>query len=151
MGQKYGQFLNEVAHLAFVVEPARNNSAIAFAPVLLDNLRNGNLSFAQAFSGRDQHGGLYPPSQQGAVRAMNRVEADSLLHPTEIVTQTSSRSKKNTEQRERQLEFCRIWIRRKMSELDMDFDDQNSLNAYVQKNFKDDLVKAVLSHVGSQK
>ncbi|WP_456833308.1 hypothetical protein [Deinococcus sp. UYEF24] len=143
----YSQQLAEITHLLFTVEPARNNSAVAFSTMLLDSVSNGTMNFEEAFKGRADGRGLYPPSQIGAVAAMKHIEQETRLDDTALADSKESQNAKLTEQGKRQLEFCNRWIKAKMSARKMDFGNSADLTLYVTTHYRDELLKAVLDNL----
>jgi len=88
------QHVAEITYLLFTVEPARNNSVVAFSTMLLDNVSNGTMKFKDAFTGRADGRGLFPPSQISAVAAMNRIEQEGKLDDATLDGRKMSRNAK---------------------------------------------------------
>ena len=140
--QQYSRQLSALTHLIFHIEPSRNESAAVFASVLLQNVISG-MTFEEAFKSKTQdvkgvqkpNGGIYPPSQKGAVRAMDDVSAAL----SRGVTRNNSFAK---DQAARQAEFMRIWIKNKLlnSENYLDLASmEEKIAKYVQSDFEKEL------------
>jgi hypothetical protein len=113
--QPYKSQFAALTHLFFNIEPSRNDSVAVFTPMLLQNIASGSMTFEQAFKSLNRtdkgktkpDGGMYPPSQRGAVRAMDDVDI--------ALSQGAKRNNAGAaNQAKRQAEFIKIWIHNKL-------------------------------------
>lgn len=133
----------------FQLEAARAGVAAAHVPMLLDMVAHSGsqrLSFQEAFGSipeRRGGGGLFPASQRGAGEGMRNVEAERA--PGVVY---ASGERRALEQRRRQIEFVRRWIRVQMETLNMNFSDGNQVRQFIRDSFENALRQSVSAHYG---
>ncbi|RKH59919.1 hypothetical protein D7X96_34460 [Corallococcus interemptor] len=133
----------------FQLEAARAGVAAAHVPMLLDMVAHSGsqrMSFQEAFSSipeRRGGGGLFPASQRGAGAGMRAVEAERVPG-----VEYASGERRAQEQRRRQIEFVRRWIRAQMEALDMNFSDGNQVRRFIRESFENALRQSVSMHYG---
>ncbi|NEP38862.1 MAG: hypothetical protein F6K35_06210, partial [Okeania sp. SIO2H7] len=146
------QHFAELNRLIFHVEGSRGDGATAFSPMLVEMIGKGEMSFEEAFNAQGDNydnkhgaGGLFPPSQKGAVKAMERVAQDSQSTEREIEENNIKRNppKKAKEQARRQIEFIERWISMKMKEQDLNFEDKATFEKFVKEEFEQELRKSM--------
>jgi hypothetical protein len=108
--------------------------------MLLEMVGKQEMSFDEAFTGQADKRGLFPPSQQGAVKAMERVAEDSKVTEEELaLNNKTAKLDKAKEQARRQIEFVKRWIEMKMKEKKLVFKEPTQLKNYVKEEFEKDL------------
>jgi hypothetical protein len=137
---KYENSFAELNRLMSHVEGSRGNAAAVYNPMLLEMVGKQEMSFDEAFTGQADKRGLFPPSQQGAVKAMERVAEDSKVTEEELaLNNKTAKLDKAKEQARRQIEFVKRWITMKMKQQDLNFKDSAQLEKYVKEEFEKDL------------
>jgi hypothetical protein len=144
----HNQTIGELARLLLHVEGSRGKSAPLMGPMLLDLIGrgegDGKMTFDKAFSGGRSEltakgkekfgGGEFPPSQVGAVKSMG-VIGNEVDHPD----MKRSQAKSILEQRKRQIELAKNWIRIEMKSMGMLFDNKNDLINFLQNHVEEKL------------
>jgi len=130
----------ELNRLLFHAEGARGDAVAVYSPMLLEMVGKGEMSFDEAFTGQADNRGLFPPSQIGAVKAMERVAEDSEASEEEVASNNKTASLSNAkEQARRQIEFVKRWIQMKMKQQNLKFEDQNVFEKFVKEEFEKEL------------
>ena len=149
---KYTKHFAQLNRLIFHVEGSRGDGATVFSPMLVEMIGKGEMSFEKAFNAQGSNddknygaGGLFPPSQKGAVKAMERVAQDSQSTEREIEENNIKRNppKKAKEQARRQIEFIERWISMKMKEQNLNFEDKATFEKFVKEEFEQELRKSM--------
>ena len=112
----------------FNVEGARSTAAVAQGPMLLELVASKKLTFDKAFLGGGKFsGGLFPPSQVGAVAAARGVEGE-LDAPA---GSRRSNAQAQAEQRRRQVEFAVRYVQLLMQAERLDFEDRGAMTEFI--------------------
>ena len=115
----------------------RSTAAVAQGPILLDLVANKKLTFDKAFLGGGKFGGgLFPPSQVGAVAAARGVEGELDAPGT-----GGARRKARVEQRRRQVEFAVRYVQLLMQAERFDFQDREAMTQFIRTRLKDALTR----------
>ena len=129
--------------MLFHIEPSRNDSVTVFTPIMLENVAAGSMSFEEAFKSKTRDdkgkvkpdGGLFPPSQKGAVRAMDDVDI--------ALSQGAKRNNAGAiNQTQRQLEFVKIWIQNRLINKENYLDlvsMEEKITVYIREDFEKEL------------
>ena len=155
------QHFAELNRLIFHAEGSRGDGATAFSPMLVEMIGKGEMSFEEAFNAQgddydNKHGagGLFPPSQKGAVKAMERVAEDSKAKEEEIKENNHKNNNnkdvlvREKEQARRQIEFIERWISMKMKEKKLNFKNKNDFERFVKEEFEQELRKSMNNFFG---
>lgn len=160
-GEQMLETIGGLHRLLHHVEGGRAHVAVVATPMLVEMVIRGEMRFDEAFDnpavggragkGDGGRGGLFPPSQVGAVGAMNRVASEVGASPVEEnPTRPQNVGIDVPEQRRRQLEFAKRWIKMKLDAEKREFPDRQKAEEFLEQYITTELEKAlregILSH-----
>ncbi|NET62575.1 MAG: hypothetical protein F6K47_42725, partial [Symploca sp. SIO2E6] len=154
---KYTKHFAQLNRLIFHVEGSRDDAATVFPPMLVEMIGKREMNFEEAFNAQGEKydkrhggGGLFPPSQQGAVAAMDRVNEDSQSTDQDIKDNNINKNppRKAKEQARRQIKFIERWIHMKMKEQNLNFKDKATFEKFVKEEFEKELRKSMNKFFG---
>ncbi len=123
----------EMTHL-LSLEGARGDAAISNVGMLMSMVRQDQMSFTDAFTGRADGRGLFPSSQQGAMASMRNLADETGVAPVEDIKSRATGTV-YAEHRERQMKWIENYIRTEMTAKQLQVKDTAAVEKYIRDEF----------------